>query len=98
MVITAYHIELYKRVAGDVDHLQRIGTPEEKSLENQDIIVEMKGIVTDLERIKKGLTSREYADRVTTKLKRICADDHVLAQMKRLKPCGQPQDIQPKRS
>jgi hypothetical protein len=35
MIFTEYHIKLYKQVGGDVDHLQRIGTLEEKSLENQ---------------------------------------------------------------
>ena len=53
MIITEYHIELYKLVGGDVDHLQRIRTPEEKSLINQDIIVQVEEIVADLELVKK---------------------------------------------
>ncbi len=28
-------MESYLKVGGDVDHLQRMGTPEEKTLENQ---------------------------------------------------------------
>lgn len=39
MIITEYYIELYKRVGGDADHLQRIGTSDEKSVESQKIIV-----------------------------------------------------------
>ncbi len=38
MNITENHIKLYKKVGGDVDHLQRIGTSEEKSFKNQDAL------------------------------------------------------------
>ena len=86
MTITEYHIELYKRVGGDVDHLQRIGTPEEQSLENQNIIVLMEGIVADLEVIKNGIASNKYAEKINAKLKRVCANDNVNTQIRSLKP------------
>ena len=47
MKITKYHIELYKKVGGDVDHLKRIGTPEEKTEENQEIICSIGALVSD---------------------------------------------------
>lgn len=84
MTITEYHIELYKRVGGDVDHLQRIGTPEEKTLKNQDIILKMGEIVTDLELVKKGLASFEYTKKLNAKLIELCSNANVIAQMKQL--------------
>ncbi|WP_271782297.1 hypothetical protein [Aquimarina algiphila] len=85
MTITEYHIELYKRVGGDVDHLQRIGTQEEKTLKNQDIILKMGEIVADLELVKNGLISIEYTKKLNIKLIELCSNDNVIAQMKQLK-------------
>ncbi len=84
MVITKYHIELYKRVEGDVDHLQRIGTPEEKTLKNQDIILKIGEIVTDLELSKNGLASFEYTKKLNLELIELCSNDNVIAQLKQL--------------
>lgn len=84
MIFTEYHIKLYKQVGGDVDHLQRIGTLEEKSLGNQNIIVLMEEIVADLELVKNGMASNQYTQKLSNKLKRICANDNVIAQIKQL--------------
>lgn len=87
-MITEYHIELYKRVGGDVDHLQRIGTSEEKSLKNQDIIVKMTEIVAELELIKNGSASFEYTEKLNAKLRELCSDDNVIDQIKQLETFG----------
>ncbi|WP_299215097.1 hypothetical protein [uncultured Aquimarina sp.] len=84
MTITEYHIELYKRVGGDVDHLLRIGIQEEKTLKNQDIILKIGEIVADLELVKKGLTSFEYTEKLNVKLIELCSNDNVITQMKQL--------------
>lgn len=85
MTITKYHIELYKKVGGDVDHLQRIGTPEEKTIDNQNIIVKMEELILNLELVKNGTTSRKYAEEIESKLIKICADDTIITEMKKLK-------------
>jgi CRISPR/Cas system Type II protein with McrA/HNH and RuvC-like nuclease domain len=85
MTITKYHIELYKKVGGDVDHLQRIGTSKEKSIANQSIIVEMEELVSNLELIKKGITSNQYKEEINAKLNKLCVDDSIIAEIKKLK-------------
>jgi len=85
MTITKYHIELYKKVGGDVDHLQRIGTLEEKTINNQNIIVEMEELVSNLELIKNGMTSNQYKEEINIKLNKICVDDSIIMEMKKLK-------------
>ncbi len=86
MIITEYHIALYKRIGGDVDHLQRIGTAQEKSLENQKNIIEMRNIITDLELIKKEITSERYADKIMKNISELCANETVAKKMMELKP------------
>lgn len=85
MTITQYHIELYKKVGGDADHLQRIGTSEEKSIANQNIIFEMGELVSDLELIKNGKTSNQFEEEINIKLDKLCMDDSVINEMKKLK-------------
>jgi len=85
MTIKKYHIELYKKVGGDVDHLQRIGTLEEKTINNQNIIVEMEELVSNLELIKNGMTSNQYKEEINIKLNKICVDDSIIMEMKKLK-------------
>ena len=86
MKITNHHIELYLKVGGDVDHLQRMGTPEEKTLENQKIIGVMDELMYELKLVKDKLASTEYAKEIEFKLKNLCADDAVITKIKNLKP------------
>lgn len=85
MTITKYHIELYKKGGGDVDHLQRIGTLEEKTINNQNIIIEMEELVSNLELIKNGMTSNQYKEEINIKLNKLCVDDSIIMEMKKLK-------------
>ncbi len=88
MKITSYHIELYNKVGGDVDHLQRIGTSEEKTEENQYIICMIAGLVSDWILIKNNLASKDYAKNVELKIKKLCIDESVIIQLKSLKLFG----------
>ena len=82
MTITNYHIKLYEKVGGDVDHLQRIGTPEEKTLKNQSIIVAIVELVTQLKLLKTGKFSEQYRIEIEQKLNELCLDDNVISEMK----------------
>ena len=84
MTITNYHIKLYKKVGGDVDHLQRIGTPEEKTLKNQSIIVAIVELVTQLKLLKTGKVFEQYRIEIEQKLNELCLDDNVISEMKKL--------------
>lgn len=84
MIITEYHIKLYKKAGGDVDHHQRIGAPEEQSAENQNIIHQIGEFVMDLVVIKNGLASSDYSKKINDKLSQLCADENVITQIKEL--------------
>ena len=84
MTITNYHIKLYKKVGGDVDHLQRIGTSEEQTLENQSIIVAMAELVAQLKLLKTGKFSEQYRIEIEQQLNELCLDDNVISEMKKL--------------
>ena len=85
MTITNYHIKLYKKVGGDVDHLQRIGTSEEQTLENQSIIVAMAELVAQFKLLKTGKVSEQYRIEIEQQLNELCLDDDVISEMKKLK-------------
>jgi len=84
MIITHQHIDLYKKVGGDVDHLQRVGTDKESSLINQEIIFEIGELVSDLELINNGLASKLFQKRINDKLIAVCEDIIVVEKIKGL--------------
>ncbi|MGB0868206.1 MAG: hypothetical protein ACPGSD_01300 [Flavobacteriales bacterium] len=85
MIITHKHIELYKKIGGDIDHLQRIGTIQESSPFNQKVIIKIGEIISDLELIKNGLTSNIFEKRVNENLNALCEDEKVIEKIKILK-------------
>ena len=68
-----------------MDHLQRIGTPEEKTLKNQSIIVAIVELVIQLKLLKTGKVSEQYRIEIEQKLNELCLDDNVISEMKKLK-------------
>ncbi len=44
----------------------------------------MEEIVSDLELVRKGIISSQNAEKINSKLKQICANDDVIAQIKKL--------------
>ncbi|WP_213522179.1 hypothetical protein [Nonlabens sp.] len=79
-------MESYLKVGGDVDHLQRMGTPEEKTLENQKIMGVMDELIYELKLLKGKLASTEYVKEIEFKLKNLCTDEAVITKIKNSKP------------
>ncbi|MBO6515876.1 MAG: hypothetical protein JJ975_04925 [Bacteroidia bacterium] len=86
VIVTDYLIQLYKRVGGDVDHLQRIGSRKEKRAEVQTAIVEMEELAAELQLVRSGKVSEEYAKRIEKKLRDMCPDEQIAEEMRQLSP------------
>jgi CRISPR/Cas system Type II protein with McrA/HNH and RuvC-like nuclease domain len=45
----------------------------------------MEELVSNLELIKKGITSNQYKEEINAKLNKLCVDDSIIAEIKKLK-------------
>jgi Mg2+ and Co2+ transporter CorA len=86
MKITSYHLQLYLKVGGDVDHLQRIGTLKEKTIKNQDAVGAIQDLVSELALVKNNLASKEYAEEIELRLTKLCVDENIITKIKSLEP------------
>jgi hypothetical protein len=84
MIITDYHIALYKKFGGDVDHLQRAGSTKEKTPENEEVISIMSELISNLQIIKNGMASEVFSEKVNDELRSLCSNEIVIQQLKEL--------------
>ncbi len=83
-MITMKKLEVYQKFGGDVDGLQLMGTPEEKRLMADGSWSEIYELMGEVFMLKRGLVSREYAERIRQSLETKAADSETRAKIMEL--------------
>ncbi len=67
-MITNEKIEIYKKIGRDIDHLQRVGSRNEKALMQDNVWSIIDEFIQYLELINKGLAFENFKKKVLTRL------------------------------
>ena len=77
-MITLPKLKIFNRFGGDPDHWTRSATAAQKTQISDDDWGDIETAIQDIILLKRGLTSKEYADELRTRLEKKCPDARVL--------------------
>ncbi len=81
MKIKPSHIEAYKLMGGDIDHLARSGNYNEKKIEFETAMSIINELISDLNIINNGIASESFTKKTMDKLNSVCLDSSVSEQI-----------------
>jgi len=81
-MITLRQIEIFKKYSGDIDHLYRIGSANEKSNFSDNDWSLIASFVQDLELVKKGLAAESFIKNLDLQLKQNLESEAILEKLK----------------
>lgn len=67
-MITLEKIRVYSKYGGDSDHFARVNNQQDRLLISDDDWAHIDRFITDIGLVEKNLTSRKFAEELTTRL------------------------------
>jgi hypothetical protein len=83
-MITQTKLKIFKRYNGDGDAWARVGKHSEKVAMSDDDWSLIENFIQDIILVKRGLTSPDYAEKLSIKLNEFCETVDVIEEIKRL--------------
>lgn len=83
-MITLEKLKIYSKYGGDSDHLARVNNQRDRLIISDDDWVHIDGFITDIGLVEKKLTSRKFAEELTTRLNRLTDNEITIQELKKL--------------
>ncbi len=83
-MITKTKLEIYKSFDGDIDGWARIGNKKQKeNIDDKDWFI-VDELIQSINQINKSTASESFKSDLKTKLKKYCADEETIIEIKKL--------------